>query len=37
VVFVEVDATEVRTRADLDASDPSYPEVHHHRFARVGT
>lgn len=36
VVFVEVDATDVRKRAVVDASDPSYPKVHHHRFARVG-
>jgi dipeptidyl-peptidase-4 len=36
VAFVEVDATDVRKRAVLDASDPSYPEVHRHRFARVG-
>ena len=36
VLFVEVDATDVRKRAVLDASDPSYPKVHQHRFARVG-
>lgn len=36
VLFVEVDATDVRKRAVLDASDPSYPNVHRHRFARVG-
>lgn len=36
VVFVESDATDVRRRAVLDPSDPSYPGVEHHRFARVG-
>jgi len=36
VVFVESDATDVRRRAVLDASDPSYPGVQYHQFARVG-
>lgn len=36
VVFEEIDATNVRKRAVLDTSDPSYPKVEHHRFARVG-
>jgi len=36
VVFIESDETEIRQRAVLVPSDPSYPEVRHHRFARVG-
>jgi dipeptidyl-peptidase-4 len=36
VVLVESDATDVRRRAVLDASDPSYPGVQYHQFARVG-
>jgi dipeptidyl-peptidase 4 len=36
VVFKEADATNVRQRAVVDTSDPSYPKAHHHRFARVG-
>lgn len=36
VVFKESDATDVRRRAVVDTSDPSYPKAHHHRFARVG-
>lgn len=36
VVFVEADASAVRKRAVVDTSDPSYPAVQHHRFARVG-
>ncbi len=36
VAFVESDVTNVRQRAVLDANDPSYPGVQHHRFARVG-
>lgn len=36
VVFIEVDATDVRQRSVLAPGDPSYPEVHKHRFARVG-
>ncbi|MEQ9406520.1 MAG: DPP IV N-terminal domain-containing protein [Fuerstiella sp.] len=36
IVFVESDATDVRRRPVLVPSDPSYPGVEHHRFARVG-
>ena len=36
IVFIESDETEIRQRAVLVPSDPSYPEVRHHRFARVG-
>ncbi len=36
VVFTESDATNVRQRPVLDDSDPSYPKVQRHRFARVG-
>lgn len=36
VVFVEADSTDVRQRAVIDTSDPSYPGVRHDRFARVG-
>ena len=36
VAFVETDATHVKLRPVLVPSDPSYPEVQQHRFARVG-
>ena len=36
VMFIEADYTNVRTRSVLVPSDPSYPEVQQHRFARVG-
>ncbi len=36
VVFIEADNTDVRQRSVLVPSDPSYPEVQQHRFARVG-
>jgi len=36
VVFVEADMTDVRQRNVLVPTDPSYPEVQQHRFARVG-
>ena len=36
VLFVEVDSTDVRLRRMIAASDPSYPDVQTHRFARVG-
>lgn len=36
IVFIESDETEIRQRAVLVPSDPSYPGVRHHRFARVG-
>ena len=34
--FVKVDRTDVRLRSVLVPSDPSYPGVAEHRFARVG-
>jgi len=36
VVFIEADYTDVKERSVLVPSDPSYPDVHKHRFARVG-
>lgn len=36
IVFVQSDAKEVRKRASLIPSDPSYPEIKEQRFARVG-
>lgn len=36
VAFVESDETDVRLRPVLVPSDPSYPGVQNHRFARVG-
>ncbi len=36
ILFVESDETNVRMRATLVPSDPSYPEVQQNRFARVG-
>ncbi|MCC6507851.1 MAG: DPP IV N-terminal domain-containing protein [Pirellulaceae bacterium] len=36
VLFIEADYTDVRHRSVLMPSDPSYPEVQQHRFARVG-
>ncbi len=36
VVLVETDSTDVRRRAVLEPSDPSYPGVQYHQFARVG-
>ena len=36
IVFVEADETKVRQRPVLVPSDPSYPDVRNHRFARVG-
>lgn len=36
VLFVEFDQTEVRFRHVLNPTDPSYPEVDQHHFARVG-
>lgn len=35
-LFVEADNTDVRQRWVLVPSDPSYPDVQQHRFARVG-
>lgn len=36
VAFIEADFTDVRQRSVLVPSDPSYPAVQQHRFARVG-
>ena len=36
VVFIEADYTDVKERSVLVPSDPSYSDVHKHRFARVG-
>jgi dipeptidyl-peptidase-4 len=36
VLFIEADYTDVKQRSVLVPSDPSYPEVQQHRFARVG-
>ena len=36
IVFVESDASDVRQRAVIDTSDPTYPGVRRDRFARVG-
>lgn len=36
VAFIEADFTDVRQRSVLVPSDPSYPDVAQHRFARVG-
>lgn len=36
IAFLEYDETTVRQRPVLVPSDPSYPGVDHHRFARVG-
>lgn len=36
VLFVEADFTDVRIRNILVPSDPTYPDVKDHRFARVG-
>ena len=36
VVFIEADYTDVKERSVLVPSDPSYPGVQQHRFARVG-
>jgi dipeptidyl-peptidase 4 len=36
VLFVESDYSDVRERAVLVPSDPSYPGIENHRFARVG-
>jgi len=36
VAFIEADFTDVRLRSVLLPGDPSYPDVHKHRFARVG-
>jgi dipeptidyl-peptidase-4 len=36
VLFIESDETHVRNRSVLIPSDPSYPQVQEHRFARVG-
>lgn len=36
IVFVESDETDVRLRAMLEPTDPSYPTIRHRRFARVG-
>lgn len=36
IVFVESDETDVRLRSVFVPTDPSYPEVRTHRFARVG-
>lgn len=36
VLFIQTDFTDVRKRSVLVPSDPSYPEVEQHRFARVG-
>jgi dipeptidyl-peptidase-4 len=35
VLYVEADMTDVRQRSVLVPSDPSYPDVQQHRFARV--
>jgi dipeptidyl-peptidase-4 len=36
VAFIEADFTDVRHRSVLVPSDPSYPDVQQHHFARVG-
>jgi dipeptidyl-peptidase-4 len=36
VLFIQTDFSDVRKRSVLVPSDPSYPEVAQHRFARVG-
>ncbi len=36
IVFVESDETDMRVRASLEPTDPSYPTVRNRRFARVG-
>ncbi len=36
ISFVEADSTDVKQRSVLVPSDPSYPGVEQHRFARVG-
>ncbi len=36
ILFVESDITDVKKRSVLAPTDPSYPEVQSHRFARVG-
>ncbi|MBL9093159.1 MAG: S9 family peptidase [Planctomycetaceae bacterium] len=36
VAFIAADMTDVRQRSVLVPSDPSYPDVRQHRFARVG-
>lgn len=36
VLFIQTDFSDVRKRSVLVPSDPSYPEVQQHRFARVG-
>ena len=36
VVFVQSDSRAVALRPMLDTSDPTYPQVHYRRFARVG-
>ena len=36
VAFIEADETDVKQRAMLMPTDPSYPEVRNQRFARVG-
>jgi dipeptidyl-peptidase-4 len=36
IAYVQSDASDVRLRAELVPSDPSYPEVRYVRFARVG-
>ncbi|MFK8113769.1 MAG: DPP IV N-terminal domain-containing protein [Rubripirellula sp.] len=36
ILFVEVDRSDLRLRSVLVPSDPTYPDVEQHRFARVG-
>lgn len=36
VLFIETDETHVKKRSVLIPTDPSYPQVQEHRFARVG-
>ncbi len=36
VLFIQTDFSDVRKRSVLVPSDPSYPDVEQHRFARVG-
>jgi dipeptidyl-peptidase-4 len=36
ILFIATNDSDVKTRAVLVPTDPSYPEIDHHRFARVG-
>ncbi len=37
IAYVQTDSSKVRQRAVIQPTDPTYPEVSFHRFARVGT